>query len=243
MNEATKPARMLAWVITIAAALGVGVLVGRYGASPQSTPADVQTSSDDMAPQTASNDPASPPGMARDANARSAPSAAAPTSTQAAEFPATAPIAGTAPAAGGPRPLLPDDMARFEGTENRIRSDRGVWADMLELSESEEQDDGAWRLEQQLALAIRRHGDSYSELRLSPPRCTRSVCVLRGIGSGDTQNPRSNWQRLNSAIISEPWFRQSFDDMSGMVSMDGGDTVYLAMFLRCAPGTCRFGQR
>jgi hypothetical protein len=241
MNVATKPARMLVWGIAVAAALGIGFLAGRYRAPVQSTAAGVQTASDDMAPQTASNDPA--PGMARHANARSAPSAAASAATQAVQVPATAPMAGDAPAAGGPRPLLAEDMARFEGTENRIRSDRGVWADMLELSESEEQDDGAWRLEQQLALAIRRHGDSYSELRLSPPRCTRSVCVLRGIGSGDTQNPRSNWQRLNGAIMSEPWFRQSFDDMSSMVSGDGGDTVYLTMFLRCAPGTCRFGQR
>jgi hypothetical protein len=146
-------------------------------------------------------------------------------------------------ASGGPRPLLEDDLPRFTETEGRIRADGGVWSDLLDLSKKEEQDEGARRLEQLIALSIRRHGDAYTQLRLSPPHCTHSICILRGIGTGTTQNPRSDWQRLWSKIMNEPWFRDYFDDMRGSVSSDGGDTVYLTMLVRCAPGTCRFGNR
>jgi len=147
-------------------------------------------------------------------------------------------------ASGGPRPLLEEDLKRLDRAETMMGADGGTTSDLLDLAKNEEQDNDARRLEQLLVLALRRHGDGYTQLRLSPPHCTRSVCMLRGIGAdGATLNPRSDWQRLSGAIMSEPWFREVFDDMRGFVSHDGGEAIYITLYVRCEPGTCRHGSR
>lgn len=143
----------------------------------------------------------------------------------------------------GPQPLLPEDLPRLQKVTDNVRARGGMHAELLDLAEHEDQDEGARALEQRIAQIILRDGAGYTQLRLSPPHCTRSVCIVRGVGSGKTQNPRSAWQRLGLAIMNEPWWRESFDDSMTTVTGDGDDTLYVTLFVRCPPGTCRFGSR
>lgn len=145
--------------------------------------------------------------------------------------------------ARGPQPLLPEDGPRLAKAERHLRDEGGTGADLMALSRTEEQDADARRIEALIAQAIGQKGGNYDALRLDPPRCTRSVCILRGVGAGDTSNPRADWQRLSSILMNEPWFREVFDDMRGTVSGEAGNTVYVTLYVRCAPGQCRFGGR
>lgn len=163
----------------------------------------------------------------------------------AAPFPAIAsPVAAdisAIPGARGPGALLPTDVPALERMEAAADADGGAMHDRLELSRREPRDDDAHQLEHLLASAIARLGDRYTLLRLAPPRCTQSVCVLRAVGVGGAQNPRSDWQRLSGALFGEPWFREYFDDASTMVGGEGADTTYLTLLARCRPGECRLG--
>ena len=153
---------------------------------------------------------------------------------------AQVPVSANAP---GPAPLLAEDGPRLAKVERHWADEGGTGADLLDLARNETQDADARRIEGLIAQTIRQKGGHYSELRLDPPRCTRSVCLMRGVGAGATQNPRSDWQQLSSLVMNETWFREAFDDMRGSVGSDGADTVYLTLFVRCAPGTCRFGGK
>ena len=154
------------------------------------------------------------------------------------------PAAATdAAASGGPQPLRADDLPRFAEAEGFIRANGGAARDLLELSEREEQDDGAPRLEQRIAQAIRAHGNRHTALRLSQPHCTRSVCILRGIGAGNAQDPASDWQGLSLNIVNQPWWREAFDDMHTLVSGNAGETIYLTFYVRCEPAACRHRRR
>jgi hypothetical protein len=145
--------------------------------------------------------------------------------------------------ASGPKPLEPEDLPRLDKAERIMGAEGGTTRDLLDLARDEPQDEQGRQLEALLGQSILRNGGNYTQLRLSPPRCTRSVCIIRGIGVGQTQNPRSAWQRLSGAVMSEPWFREAFDDMRVMVTGDGPDTVYITLYIRCAPGTCLHGRR
>lgn len=165
--------------------------------------------------------------------------------------PATAPGGGrlqppnvpVSASASGPQPLEPGDEPRLDKAERVMGADGGTTKDLLDLSHDEEQDDQARQLEVLIAQSILRNGGRYTRLRLSAPRCTRSVCIIRGIGLDQTNDPRSDWQRLSGAVMSEPWFREAFDDTRGMVTGDGPDTVYITLYIRCAPGDCRHANR
>lgn len=143
----------------------------------------------------------------------------------------------------GPQSLRPEDQPRLDKAERMMGADGGTTRDLLDLAEDESQDAQGRQLEILIAQSILRNGGRYTQLRLSPPHCTRSVCIIRGIGAGHTQDPRSDWQRLSGAVMSEPWFREAFDDMRSMVTGDGADTIYITLYIRCAPGTCLHGHR
>lgn len=143
------------------------------------------------------------------------------------------PVSARAP---GPQPLRPEDQAPLDKAERAMAADGGTSSDLLDLARDEPQDDQARQLEAMLSQAIMRNGGRYTDLRLSPPHCTRSVCLLRGIGEGF--KPSSDWQRLSGTIASEPWFREAFDDMRVMVGSSGSDTVYITLYVRCAAGQC-----
>jgi hypothetical protein len=145
--------------------------------------------------------------------------------------------------ASGPQPLLPEDPPRLDKAERMMGADGGTTRDLLDLARDEPQDEQGRQLEALIAQSILRNGGNYTQLRLSPPHCTRSVCVIRGISVGDPQDPRSDWQRLSIVVMNEPWFREAFDDMRSMVTGDGPDTVYITLYIRCAPGTCLHGRR
>lgn len=157
---------------------------------------------------------------------------------------AAAPVPdATSSPATGPQPLLQEDAPKLERVQARLASDSGAWRDLLELAAREEQDAEARRLEQRIAQTILRHGGHRTLLRLAPPHCTRSVCVMRGVGVGPSNDPRSDWLRLSSLITNEPWFHEFFDNARSSVSIDGADTLYITLYDRCEPGTCRFGRR
>lgn len=228
-------------VVAVVAAIVGAFLLGRFTArGPQQVrPATVAMTDSADASGPAAVDREDVADAARASARRTSPAA----SVAATAGSAAGSVGAGLQASGGPRPLLETDLPRFTETEDRIRADRGAWADLLELSEKEERDDDAQRLEQMLALSIRRHGDHMTALRLSSPRCTHSVCILRGVGLGDSQDPRSDWQRLLGKLMSEPWFRNAFDDMRGSVGGDSGETLYHTILVRCEPGTCRWARR
>jgi len=150
------------------------------------------------------------------------------------------PVSARAP---GPQPLRPEDRPRLDKAERMMGADGGTTRDLLDLAQDEAQDAQGRQLEVLIAQSILRNGGRYTQLRLSPPHCTRSVCIIRGIGEGHTQDPRSDWQRLSGAVMSEPWFREAFDDMRGMVTGDPPEVVYITLYIRCAPGACLHGRR
>lgn len=150
------------------------------------------------------------------------------------------PVSARAP---GPQPLRPEDQPRLDKAERMMGADGGTTRDLLDLAEDESQDAQGRQLEVLIAQSILRNGGRYTQLRLSPPHCTRSVCIIRGVGAGHTQDPRSDWQRLSGAVMSEPWFREAFDDMRGMVTGDPPNVVYITLYIRCAAGTCLQGRR
>lgn len=244
MNQAAR----VAFAAAAAGIFAAGFLLGRY-----STPAqrhDVTESGTRSAageaPAALTASPASDgtPGNSEDRGPATALTPATPANTATGS---AAPMRPAKRTTGGPQPLLPGDMALFEATEKRTRTTGGSSADLLELFDSEDADDGSRLLEQLIADAIRRHGDGLTDLRMSQPRCTRSVCGFRAVGpapipSVDPNNP-SGFMKLTLGIGNEPWFRQHFDDMHSSTSLQGDSVVYLAMFLRCEPGSCRFGNR
>jgi len=44
-------------------------------------------------------------------------------------------------------------------------------------------------------------------------------------------------------VVNQPWFRQYFDDMTGAVTGDAKGTLYLTYYIRCARGTCLYGDK
>lgn len=159
-------------------------------------------------------------------------------------MPPPVPEVPVSPQAPGPQPLRSTDRRLLEKAERRMVEEGGATADMLDLARDEQPDADAARIEALIAQTIRARGGRYVALRLDPPRCTRSVCLMRGVGEGGAGVvARSDWQRLSSVLMNEPWFREVFDDMRGTVGMEGGDTVYITLYVRCAPGQCRFGNR
>ena len=243
--------RRLIGVLAIAVALGGAFLLGRYTAQPAvdtehvevsgpmmadtgpeaaDTPVRMVSGDERLGTQRAGTDPASASASSLEGRPRDTPS--------------TSGVPGTEPPpSSGPQPLQQDDAAKLTGAESRLAAEGGVWRDLLDLAAHEEQDDEARRLEQRIAQAIMRHGARYTLLRLAPPRCTRSVCIMRGVGGGRGIDPRSDWQGLSRTIMSEPWFRESFDDMRSSMSIDGGETIYVTLFVRCEPGSCRLSSR
>ena len=231
-----------ALAFALAAALAGGFLLGRAtapssgnGAAGETT-RPVASSARGPAVDTRGNrDGQAPPQPAVTSRSAAATSPSAATTSP-------APVAAQdVPPAGGPRSLLPDDGEALATLESQAASDGGAMQDLLELSRREPRDDDARRVEALLAASIRRLGDRYTRLRLAPPQCTTSVCVIRGAGTGSTQDPYADWQRLSVTLTGEPWFNDTFDDMRTMVGYDAGRAVYLTLFTRCAPGTCRFG--
>jgi hypothetical protein len=69
-----------------------------------------------------------------------------------------------------------------------------------------------------------------------------AVLESRGVGTGSTQDPYADWQRLSVALTGEPWFNETFDHMQTMIGDDAGRAVYLTVYTRCTPGNCRFGS-
>lgn len=157
---------------------------------------------------------------------------------------ARSPHVPVSPEAPGPKPLTPEDEQNLDRVmRDWAAHDGGATKDLLDLAQDEDPDAEARRLEALIADSIRRNGGRYTALRLSPPYCTRSVCILRAIGRANAQDPQSDWQRLSGAVMSEPWFRTAFDDLRTMVTGDKVQgTLYVTVFVRCEPGTCRYGR-
>lgn len=239
--------KRLFWALAFAAALVVAFVAGRVSNTPRvdgiaSAPSATGVDTGVGVPGPAANGtPRRPTAPATD-NVRPSPDQASTATPRDAAAPSPASRDPRPLAPVGPQPLVQDDLPRLEKARTRMGADGGTTGDLLDLADAEEQDDGARQLEALLAQAIRRNGGAYTELRMAPPHCTRSLCILRAIGAGQTQNPRSDWQRLSITMMGEPWWRESFDDARSMVTSDSGDTVYITLFVRCEPGRCRLAK-
>ena len=241
--------RRLIGVLSLVMALAGAFLLGRCTA-PTTVDAERAAASESMAADAGPEETGTAvhvaPGNDRLATDRAGTSAvpASSVTVRPLDTPATSGVPEPAiPPSSGPQPLQQDDAAKLAKAESHLAAEGGVWRDLLELAAQEEQDDAARRLEQRIAQAILRHGARYTLLRLAPPRCTHSACIVRSVGIGRGNHPRSDWQSLSRAIMNEPWFRESFDDMRSSMSVDGGEIVYVTIFVRCDPGECRLGSR
>ncbi len=243
--------RRLIAVLLLAVALVGAFLLGRHTAQPGVDTQRVEASGPmgvNSGPEAAEPPARMTPGDARPRAERAGTGAASASASlpvsSSRDTPSASGVQGTEPPpSSGPQPLRQDDAGKLAAAESRLAAEGGVWRDLLDLAAHEEQDEEARRLEQRIAQTILRHGARYTLLRLAPPRCTRSVCVMRGVGGGRGIDPRSDWQGLSRTIMNEPWFRESFDDMRSSMSIDGGETVYVTLFVRCDPGNCRLGSR
>lgn len=234
--------RNVLFALALAAAFAIGFLAGRATA-----PVTAVVAAGDVAGHDANGAASAADGIdASGSDARlAAPTPRVPGAPVRAAPPPTLSSATTreeAPPTGGPLPLAQGDLQALATLDARADADGGALHDLLELSRHEPRDEDTRRLEAMLAAAIRRLGDRYTRLRLAPPHCTASVCVIRGVGVGGTQDPRADWQRLSGALMNEPWFRDAFDDMHAMVGGEAGNTLYITVYARCAPGACRFGS-
>ncbi len=147
------------------------------------------------------------------------------------------------PQATGPQPLNAEDEEALARAQRVMAADGGTTSDLLDLAKKEQRDAQARQLEELITQSILQHGGRYVAVRLSPPRCTRSVCIVRAIAlARNAQDPRADWQRPSLAVLNEPWFREAFDDVKGFVGGDGPNTVYITMYVRCVPGTCAMGR-
>ncbi len=235
--------------IVLIVALVVGAFfLGRWSRTPATSPAE-QAVSGNAAMGTSASPTGSAPSMAGIVSGRDG-SEAAPQAASGVGMPprgagASQPLPDVPVSARwpGPQPLLDSDLPLLDKAERAMGADGGAARDLLDLAKDEAPDDDARRIEALIAQTIREKGGRYTALRLSPSRCTRSVCIVRGIGAGQMQDVRSDWQRLSGTLMSQPWFREVFDDSRGVVTSDGPDTVYITLFVRCAPGTCRLGRR
>lgn len=143
----------------------------------------------------------------------------------------------------GPRPLSAESEQRLRTiAERMVRLDERA-GELYELAQNEPVGPDSAYLEDLIATAIRRHGGGYTGLEVSRPRCTQSVCMLMATGASNSQDPRSDWQRLSLIVMNQPWFRQYFDDMTGAVTGDAKGALYLTYYIRCARGTCLYGDK
>ncbi|TDK23754.1 hypothetical protein E2F46_09475 [Luteimonas aestuarii] len=239
------------WGLAGMAALAAAFLLGRYTA-PMQADGGIAASAVDSA-EAASQARTGPAAALAPADGRAIPTqdadAAAARSMPSSSMnaggttrPATTDADRRNPVSMGPQPLAQEDLPKLAQAIDRLRGEGGAWQDLLDLSEAEEPDAEARRLERQIEQSILRHGGLYTKLRLAPPYCTRSVCLLRAVGAGGMR-AQSDWQQLVLTMLNEPWFRQSFDDMRTSVSSSGDDVLYVTLFVRCAPGACRLADR
>lgn len=232
-------------VLAVAAAILGAFMLGRFTAKPSMEAGGMAISAADAGAEAVGVDDGGPAGAVaqqtgEDASSRQSARGTPPGDAAA---PASAPMEMAGAEAGGPQPLRQEDMPQLAKAEARLAAEGGTWRDLLDLAANEERDADARRLEQLIAQSILRLGGRYTLLRLAPPHCTRTVCLLRGVGGGRGDDPRSDWQGLSRAIMNEAWFREHFDDMRTSVGSEGGNTVYVTLFVRCEPGACRFGRR
>lgn len=242
----------LIWGLVIAAALVGAFLLWRY-AAPPAVDAGLETTATEEAGADRIPAGSVAPAQHRTGDAATSPSApdtVAPAAAGASgrsgddtAAVASPPAADTPSVSSGPQPLRQEDELKLAKAEAYLSSESGTWRDLLDLAANEEQDAEARRLEGMIAQSILRHGGHVTLLRLTPPHCTRSVCLIRGVAGASTDDVRANWQDLTGKIMNEPWFGESFDDMRASVSIDGGEVVYVTLFVRCEPGTCRLGRR
>lgn len=71
-----------------------------------------------------------------------------------------------------------------------------------------------------------------TQLRMQAAVCKKSVCMLRAIGQGGTDNPHSNWQESVDRMISQEWWKEQFEDSMTTTVAHNGEVVYLTYFVR-----------
>lgn len=105
--------------------------------------------------------------------------------------------------------------------------------DFLTLLRSEERDDEwADSVERQLQASIRLHGSRHTALQIGVPKCSKTVCMILATGGMSSDAANADWQKLIYGVASEPWFQQSFIDMS--TTMRGSPTgiMYVSYLIR-----------
>ena len=230
--------KRLLWTTLVLAAIVGAFFLGRATReSPQArtAPAPVAGDAADAAALADRGVPPGDHGIRPAANTSGRRTPAAPASTR--------PTATPAPESGaGPKPLSAEGEQRLRTVAERmVRLDQRT-GELYQLAENEPPGPDSAYLEELIASTIRRYGGGYTGLELSRPRCTQTVCMLMATGGTATQDPRSDWQRLSGVVMSQPWFRQYFDDSSTLVTNDDQGVLYLTYFIRCPPGSCRYGR-
>ena len=141
--------------------------------------------------------------------------------------------AGGTGAETGPRPLTQENEQRLQSFAGELASDSATFRDYLDLSEREARDpDWSDRVERLILESILRNGARFTTLQMSRPYCSQTICTLTATGGLNTQEASSDWQRLMSLVMNEPWFRQYFVDAVSHVKMDQAGAMYIMFFIR-----------
>lgn len=144
-----------------------------------------------------------------------------------------------APAIGvraGARPLSAEGERRLDKFMTGLRNSSADAQDYETLGRSEPADpDWSPRLEALIQQTIERHAHEFGRLEIGRPRCSKSLCMLTAVATTrhPQQLPQADFQRLIYAyMMPEPWFRESFFDVSTTVAGDATGDVYVSYFIR-----------
>lgn len=144
-------------------------------------------------------------------------------------------LAAVIGARAGVRPLSSEGERRLETFLAGLRNASTDAKDYETLGRSEPADpDWSPRLESLIQRTIDRHAGEFGQLEIGRPRCSRSLCMLTAVAiARDPQQPGpSDYQRLVSYMMQEPWFRESFFDASTTVATDATGNVFVSYFIR-----------
>ena len=146
--------------------------------------------------------------------------------------PLHAPVIGTREDA---RPLSAEGERRLEKFLAGLRNSSTDAKDYETLGRSEPADpDWSPQLEALIQRTIERHAGEFGQLEIGRPRCSRSLCMLTAVATA--RNPQqpgpTDYQRLVSYMMQEPWFRESFFDASTTMSTDATGNVFVSYFIR-----------
>lgn len=217
--------------VTIAAALGIGVIGLHDGKSAEE---NAEASRNKADGEDVSVGGATKASQARASGDNSDPSSAASGTPQL----VAAQHANSESSEGnlrGPAIMSAENAKRAALVNGKLRAADAEFSDLMEILEKEGRDE-AWaqQMENSFDVALRSHGPGYSGLEVDKVRCGRSVCVMSAVVRAGTSptSPNADWSGLISNAFGEPWFGQNFMDTRTTLAPDDKGMIFISVFER-----------